>query len=600
MKNKSKWLWLIAIITAVGFIAVSCDNNNTHTHNWGEWSIYAAATCQTAGEESRSCSGCNETEIRETTVNPGAHHWQYEAGANIPTCMEAGSGNRHCTVDGCTEISIGGTYPIDPDAHAWQYDVGATIPTCVSAGSGSRHCTIEGCGATGTSDASYPALGHDFDNWNITKAATCTANGNRERNCLREGCGEEEIQNDTANVPRLGHLIANWTAANPQSGTQTCNNGCGNSYNLAQYIQAHSAEGTAADPVTLKVSINLGAMGTAANGWTQLLAALNTGGKLVILDLSDSYRSSDGAFITGSSSSTAVPGLAGLNRITSLVIPNTTITEFGNNNNAFTNCTNLTRITIPASVTGLNSSSFVGCTNLTSFIVDTANQNFAGQNGILYNKTMTEIICFPSASGNVTIPNNVTSIGIAFYRNTNLTSVTIPASITSISNSAFEGCTALTSVIIPASVTSIGNYAFEGCTALTGVIIPASITSIGNYAFLGCTSLTSVIIPASVMSIGHNAFQRCTNLTLVTLERWMPADSGTAITTTPGQGTFLYPFGDGTAANTNSALRIEVPVGSVSAYRSANWANWNASIRNRIHAVGCSNPAVNASCTDCE
>ena len=67
-------------------------------------------------------------------------------------------------------------------------------------------------------------------------------------------------------------------------------------------------------------------------------------------------------------------------------------------------------------------------------------------------------------------------------------------------------CTGLTSVTIPASVTSIGDYAFYGCTGLTSVTIPASVTSIGDYAFYGCTGLTSVTIPASVTSIGYCAF----------------------------------------------------------------------------------------------
>ena len=94
----------------------------------------------------------------------------------------------------------------------------------------------------------------------------------------------------------------------------------------------------------------------------------------------------------------------------------------------------------------------------------------------------------------VTIPNSVTSIGgSAFGSCSNLTSVTIPNSVTSIGNSAFNYCTGLTSVTIPNSVTIIGDYAFSHCSGLTSVTIPNSVTSIGNSAFQNCTGLTSVI-----------------------------------------------------------------------------------------------------------
>ena len=91
----------------------------------------------------------------------------------------------------------------------------------------------------------------------------------------------------------------------------------------------------------------------------------------------------------------------------------------------------------------------------------------------------------------VTIPDSVTSIGdFAFSGCTGLTSITIPDSVTSIGYSAFSGCTGLTNVTIPNSVTSIEYFAFSGCTGLTSITIPDSVTSIGNYAFSGCTDLT--------------------------------------------------------------------------------------------------------------
>ena len=87
----------------------------------------------------------------------------------------------------------------------------------------------------------------------------------------------------------------------------------------------------------------------------------------------------------------------------------------------------------------------------------------------------------------ITIPGSVTSIGYeAFHGCSGLTSVTIPESVTSIGGEAFYGCSGLTSVTIPESVTSIGGGAFSRCTGLTSVTIPNSVTSIGDDAFWKC------------------------------------------------------------------------------------------------------------------
>ena len=77
---------------------------------------------------------------------------------------------------------------------------------------------------------------------------------------------------------------------------------------------------------------------------------------------------------------------------------------------------------------------------------------------------------------------------------------------------AFHGCTDLVSIIIPDSVTSIGNSAFAGCSNLTEITISNSITFIGKKAFQGCINLRNIIIPDSVTFIGESAFSSCFNL----------------------------------------------------------------------------------------
>ena len=128
-----------------------------------------------------------------------------------------------------------------------------------------------------------------------------------------------------------------------------------------------------------------------------------------------------------------------------------------------------------------------------------------------------------TTTGAVTVPSTLGGYPVrrienwAFYGCTNITSVTIPNSVTRIGNSAFEGCSAMSSVTIPSSVIELGAHAFSECSALTEVTIPSSVTNINKYLFSECTSLSSVTIPDSVTNIGQYAFAECTSLAGVTL-----------------------------------------------------------------------------------
>ena len=123
-----------------------------------------------------------------------------------------------------------------------------------------------------------------------------------------------------------------------------------------------------------------------------------------------------------------------------------------------------------------------------------------------------------SSLTSVTLPAGVTSIGIgAFSGCSSLTSITIPESVTRILSGAFEGCSSLTSITIPDNVTYIGGDVFRNCSSLTSITFPAGLTSIGDGAFSGCSSLTSVTLPAGLTSIESGAFNGCSSLTSLTL-----------------------------------------------------------------------------------
>ncbi|MCD7770567.1 MAG: leucine-rich repeat domain-containing protein [Oscillospiraceae bacterium] len=137
-----------------------------------------------------------------------------------------------------------------------------------------------------------------------------------------------------------------------------------------------------------------------------------------------------------------------------------------------------------------------------------------------YDADLIEMETFASCTNmtSVTIPDSVTVIGLGAFQNCkSLTTIDLPAGLTTIGDSAFAGCEKLESISIPNGVTTIYASAFSGCKSLKSITIPGGVTSIDAWTFENCTSLKSIIIPSGVTSIGYGAFSRCSSLTSVVI-----------------------------------------------------------------------------------
>ena len=139
---------------------------------------------------------------------------------------------------------------------------------------------------------------------------------------------------------------------------------------------------------------------------------------------------------------------------------------------AFANCTSLTKVTLPSSITTIKQLAFHNC-----------------------------------GFSTITLPASLTTLGAkSFSKCANLTNIVIPDNVTQMGTNTFENCPKLTSITVGKGVTIIPNYFANNCTALTQVIINGVVSSIGNNAFYNCDALKSITLPEGLLEIGVTAF----------------------------------------------------------------------------------------------
>lgn len=229
-------------------------------------------------------------------------------------------------------------------------------------------------------------------------------------------------------------------------------------------------------------------------------------------------------------------------------------------NNAFSECSNLTNISIPSTINTIGQAVFSGCNSLECTNYDNALYLGNEENPYVIllkakNTTITSCIInektkciYDSAFAgcteltNIIIPNNISSIGdgsffnctslkyneydSALYlgnkenpyvllvkaNNNNIVKCNISEKTKFIHSYAFSTCNSLTDIVLPDSVSMLGSGAFDCCRYLKNISLSKNLISIGSGAFFECKSLRAITLPDNVKSISYGAFQACTSL----------------------------------------------------------------------------------------
>ena len=459
-------------------------------HKWSEWVVTVEATCDTDGEKARYCqnNGCVE---EEKIVIPATSHKLDDGTVKIaPTCDTEGKLVRKCIKDDCS-------YEVEESIPVLEhkYESSVTVePLCEVEGVKTFTCTRDGCGHSYTE--SIPALGgHDYDDGVITKPPTVHGDGEKTFTCKNEWCTEEH-ENHTLVVPVAntafdGILDTNEGAYADENGViQNLTWALTDTYHLFIYADDTSEEWAKHRGVIVAVTI-AGDATTVENGSFAYMPALTEANILFSLGKIEAYAfqycENLKTVFTGSIEEMEEFAFYHCSALESVDIYGG-LPEGNVGRNVFLDCVNLSdvtlrngtlslgeamfkgcaaleEITLPESLLVIGDSAFDGtaiktiriptdvkviekgvftnCAELEAINVDSKNDFYFSVDGVLYDVALGSLLLCPAAkSGEVAVWEGTAKIA----------------------EDAFIGCKAVTKVTIPDSVTTIADNAFNGCS----------------------------------------------------------------------------------------------------------------------------------------
>lgn len=270
--------------------------------------------------------------------------------------------------------------------------------------------------------------------------------------------------------------------------------------------------------------------------------------------------------------------------------------------NAFYGCSNLAEIAIPASINEIAEGAFTNCTglievhNLSEINITAARNGIPGSSGltslenvytatvgstrfsdvvyrhsdgkdyefrfytdesdkkylIRYTGKLTSLYLPKGVISSVSYNNYIISKGA--FRNSALTSITIPSTVAEIQEDAFYECVSLENIVFEGSISNINANTFYGCTSLKSITLPTGVRNIYGFAFYGCSNLAEVKFTSSsslgLLLIDSSAFEKCVALTEINIPHTVTSIGGKAFSGCSNLATVYLP--DNSAIQTDT------------------------------------------------
>lgn len=180
---------------------------------------------------------------------------------------------------------------------------------------------------------------------------------------------------------------------------------------------------------------------------------------------------------------------------------------------SFQGCRNLEAIEMQQNVPYIFDDAFSNCTSLKSVKISRKNPYLYVEDDVVFLRDpFSVLLALPTKSGDYAVPQGVREICKAAFKDSKITSITIPEGVEKIRPNAFSDCQALSSISLPSSVVDIENSVFQNCTALKHIEISNRAAILGLHSFEGCKGLEDITIPSSMIRIGYGCFLYCDSL----------------------------------------------------------------------------------------